>query len=67
MVKFYWEKVKFVSGQTETEKYQNQWLKLSLKIPQSSRLKVEGIFKNDLKLSLPYFNEEINRESSSPT
>lgn len=61
------EKVKFVSGQTETEEYQGQWLKLSLKTPQSSGLKVEGIFKNDLKLSLPDFDEEINREGSSPT
>lgn len=61
------EKVKFVSGQTETEEYQDQWLKLSLKTPQSSGIKVEGIFKTDLKLSLPDFNEEINREGSSPT
>ena len=38
-----------------------------LKTPQSSGLKVEGIFKNDLKLSLPDFDEEINREGSSPT
>ena len=67
MVKFYWEKVKFVFGQTETEEYQNQWLKLSLKIPQSSGLKVECILKNNLNLSLPDFDEEINREDSSPT
>ena len=67
MVKFYWENVKFVYGQTETEEYQNQWLKLSLKTQQSSGLKVEGIFKNDLKLSLLDFDEEINREGSSPT
>ena len=62
-----WEKVKFVFGQTKTKEYQNQWLKLSLKTPQSSRLKVECILKNDLNLSLPDFEEEINREGSSPT
>ena len=67
MVKFYWENVKFVYGQTETEEYQNQWFKLSLKTPQSSGIKVEGIFKNDLKISLPNFDQEINREGSSPT
>ena len=67
MVKFYWENVKFVYGQTETEEYQNQWLKLSLKTPQSSVLKVECILKNDLNLSLPDFDEEINREGSSRT
>jgi len=67
MVKFYWEKVIFVSGQTETEEYHTQWLKLSLKTPQSSGLKVECILKNDLNLSLPDFDEEINREGSSPT
>ena len=67
MVKFYWENVNFVSGQTETKEYQNQWLKLSLKTPQSAVLKVECILKNDLNLSLPDFDEEINREGSSPT
>ena len=67
MVKFYWENVKFVYGQTETEEYQNQLLKLSLKTQQSLGLKVEGIFKNDIKLSLLDFDEEINREGSSPT
>ena len=67
MFKFYWENVKFVYGQTKTEEYQNQWLKLSLKTPQSSGLKVECILKNDLNLSLPDFDEEINREGSSPT
>ena len=67
MVKFYQENVKFVYGQTETKEYQNRWLKLSLKTPQSSGLKVEGIFQNDLKLSLPDFDEEINREGSYPT
>lgn len=61
------ENVKFVSGQTETEDYQEQWLKLSLKAPQSSGIKVESIFKNDLKLSLPDFEGEINREGSAPT
>ena len=57
MVKFYWEIFKFVYGQTETEEYQNQWLKLSLKTPQSSGLKVESILKNDLNLSFPDFDE----------
>lgn len=61
------EKVKFISGQTETKEYQDQWLKLSLKTPQSSGLKVEGIFKNDLKLSLPDFKGEKNREGPAPT
>ena len=67
MVKFYCENVKFVYGQTVTEEYQNQWLKLSLKTPQSLGLKVECILKNDLNLSLPNFYEEINREGLSPT
>ena len=42
-------------------------MKLSLKTPQSLGLKVECILKNDLNLSLPNFDEEINREGSSPT
>ena len=57
MAKFYWENVNFFYGQTETEEYQNQWLKLNLKTPQSSVLKVECILKNDLNLSLPDFDE----------
>ena len=67
MVKFYLEIFKFVYGQTETKEYQNQWLKLSLKTPQILGIKVECILKNDLNLSLPDFDEEINREGSSPT
>ncbi|GLJ56044.1 hypothetical protein SUGI_1203260 [Cryptomeria japonica] len=49
-----------ITQETENKKHQDEWLKLSLKISQGTRLGVEGFSKDDLKLSLPDAKECFN-------
>eukprot|EP01018_Ginkgo_biloba_P012766 Gb_02213 [translate_table: standard] len=55
-----------INAQTEKQKHQDQWLQLSLKAPQHSKLMVEGVSKSDLKLSLPEVTRQSNMEDCIP-